>query len=281
MSQKNSKQQRASGREAARQIVSGENRSRRRKSLLIKCAVILGVLSAVTAAGFIIADGAQDEIPSTGPVPDNGNVYGGIKLPAPEKRDETDLHVDLAKIPAAVAEGIPAGVLPAKEGEPAKVVVYVDPNCTHCADFDKSYGPLLEARVMDGLIDLEMRTVAFLDRASPTNYSSRAANAMACVADWTPEKYLPFSSALFSSTAAGGEMANKDLIAMAEEFEVPNAEECITEGTFRPYVKFATASAEEHGITATPSVFINGAPWELGGDLEAALPAALAPGATQ
>lgn len=281
MSQKTSKQQRASGREAARRIVDGENRARRRKSLLIKSAVVLAVLSALTATGFIIAGAAQDDIPSTGPVPDNGNVYGGIKLPAPEKRDETDLHVDLAKIPDAVAEGIPAGVLPAKEGEPVKVVVYVDPNCTHCADFDKSYGPLLEARVQDGLIDLEMRTVAFLDRASPTNYSSRAANAMSCVADWAPEKYLPFSGALFSATAAGGEQANKDLVALAEEFGVPNAGECITEGTFRPYVKFTTASAEAHGITATPSVFINGAAWELDGDLEAALPAALAPETAQ
>lgn len=281
MSQKTSKQQRASGRDAARHIVDTENRARRRKSLLIKCAVVVGILSALTATGFIIASGAQDEIPSTGPVPDNGNVYGGIKLPAPEKRDETDLHIDLAKIPEAVAEGIPAGVLPPKEGEPTKVVLYVDPNCTHCADFDQSYGPLLEARVQDGLIDLETRAVAFLDRASPTNYSSRAANAMSCVADWAPEKYQPFTSALFSGTAAGGEMANKELIALAGEFDVPNAEECITEGTFRPYVKFTTASAEAHGITATPSVFINGEAWELGGDLEAALPAALAPEETK
>lgn len=255
-------------------MVNSQARSRRRKSLAIKAAIVAVVIAALTVTGFIIAGSAQDEIASSGPVPDNGNIYGGIKVPAPEKRDETDLHVDLASIPPSATEGIPAGVEPAKEGKPVKVVLYLDPNCTHCADFEEAYGPLLEARVQDGLIDLETRSVAFLDRASPTNYSSRASNAMACVADWTPEHYLEFTRSMFRASQEGGELANKDLIELAGRFDVPNAEECITEGTFRPFVKFGTAAAEAHGITSTPSVFIDGKAWTLGDDLATALPAA-------
>lgn len=274
MSQKTSKQQRSTGRDAARRILDTEKKGRRRRSVLIKTGIVAAIIAAVTVAGFIIGSSASSDVADAGPVPDNGNIYGGIMLPAPERPDETDLQVDTAAIPPAAAEGIPAGVAAPESGKPAKVVLYLDANCSHCAAFEEKYGTLLEARVQDGLIDLETRSVAFLDRASPTNYSSRAANALACVADWAPDKYLPFTRAMFRAGQENGELANKDLIALAESFDVKNAQECITEGTFRPFAKFTDAAAEAHGITATPAVFINGKAWDLSGDLEASLPSA-------
>ena len=51
---------------------------------------------------------------------------------------------------------------------------------------------------------MEYRPLGFLDSRSTTNYSSRAANAAACVVNESPEKYSDFVNVLFAKQPAEG-----------------------------------------------------------------------------
>ncbi len=136
----------------------------------------------------------------------------------------------------------------------------MDVNCVHCADFEGKYADQIATWLAAGDVNVEYRNVAFLDRGSPTNYSSRGANALACVADAAPASYLPFSKALFAHYPQG-EMNNKALAQLAKDNGADVAS-CIEKGTFRPFVKFTDAAARVDAIGGTPSIFIQGKLWD-------------------
>ena len=60
---------------------------------------------------------------------------------------------------------------------------YVDFMCPVCNQFEQAYGEAIQGLVDDGTITLNIHPISILDRASQgTEYSTRAANAMYCVA---------------------------------------------------------------------------------------------------
>lgn len=248
---------------------TAEKRKAKRRRALIGSGVVLAVVAIIALVAAMMISNRAVEIPGAGPVPAAANVFGGINTAAEPVSGQ---NVDTAKIPAAT-DGIPAGIAAPAEGEPASVVVYVDPNCVHCAEFETIHGPFLTEAAAAGSISLEMRNIAILDRNSPTNYSSRASNALACVADAEPAKYLEYSAAVFANYP-NGELANQKLVDLAAENGVNGIEDCVKDGKFRPFVKFTTEAATEHGITGTPTIFINGEMWDLKGDFEAIVNAA-------
>src|SRR5699024_2295180 len=69
------------------------------------------------------------------------------------------------------------------DGDPVTVTLYEDYQCPACKAFHQSSSQQLEKLVKQGTITIEYRPIAFLDRMSSTNYSSRALNAAACVVD--------------------------------------------------------------------------------------------------
>lgn len=255
---------------AAARIGAEKARERRRRRMM-QGGVVLAAVAVVAGIGALAVNNRSEPISPSGPVPAAANIFGGVNTKAPLAEG---LSVDTADIPEAV-DGTPPGISTPAEGEPASVVLYVDANCVHCAEFEDYYGEILKQKAEDGAISLETRAIAILDRNSPTNYSSRAANAMACVADAAPEKYLEFTGAVFENFPSG-ELANQGLIDLAGEHGVDGIGDCVKEGDFRPFVKFTTEAATEHGITGTPTVFINGEAWDMQGDFEAALNDAIA-----
>ncbi|MGK3708880.1 DsbA family protein [Arthrobacter sp. IK3] len=243
--------------------INAEKARARRRGRLIRISVVLAAVAVAAAVAALMITGKPVEIPSTGPVPAAGNVYGGVNT---ESAETTAKTVDVGAIPESDGEA-PAGITVPGPEDPASVVVYLDANCVHCAEFEGAYGEVLKQKAEAGEITLETRAIAILDRNSPTNYSSRAANAMACVADAEPARYLDFTAALFARYSSG-ELPNQGLIDLAADQGVTGIDDCIKDGAFRPFVKFTTAAAAEHGITGTPTVFVNGKMWDLTGDLE-------------
>ncbi len=60
---------------------------------------------------------------------------------------------------------------------------YIDFMCPVCNQFEQLYGEAIDDLVDDGTITLNIHPISILDRASQgTEYSTRAANAMYCVA---------------------------------------------------------------------------------------------------
>jgi protein-disulfide isomerase len=255
----------AAAREKARQFSAQQAASTKRKGLWVKIGVLVAVVAIIAIVAAIIMQQNRGQVADSGPVPAGGNTNGGITLVsatelASSQAGQTVNVNDAGATPSAAGTPAPRGVEKAEKGEPLPIVMYVDANCVHCADFESEYADDLKKWLDAKDITLEYRNVAFLDRGSPTNYSSRGANAFACVANQAPASYLNFATAVFGHHAEG-EMTNAELAQMAKD-NGADVTSCIEDGTYRPFVKFTTQAALADSIAGTPSVFVNGEEWD-------------------
>lgn len=146
----------------------------------------------------------------------------------------------------------------------AKVTVRLvaDLQCPACQAFEAAYGPTLEDAVADGTAAVEYNIIAFLDRASTTEYSSRAANASYCVATSDPAEYQGWLKAMYAQQPAEGGAGLPDAqlieIAKAAGYTDPAVEQCITDRTYDKYVAARTDDVLNSGVQSTPTVFVNG-----------------------
>ncbi|WP_430591418.1 thioredoxin domain-containing protein [Humidisolicoccus flavus] len=149
------------------------------------------------------------------------------------------------------------------------VVTFVDPHCPHCKTFEDENGEELVDMAESGKITYEVRVVSFMDGASPNQYSSRAANALSCVASFSPNSYFDFLDELFDEQPSSGSgLSDDELIDMARDNGVDaNAEftACVTEQQYTPWVEGITAAATTSTmplmsgpIEGTPNIFVNG-----------------------
>lgn len=258
MSQKPNARQRISQEHAKRQAAE------KRNSLLVRLGVIAVIIAVIAVVAIIIVGNSSRNIPSAGAAPAGATAAGGIKFTSDtEIVDQQIQDVDVESLPDPdssdeVAEPqAPTGA--EATDDPANVIVYADPACNHCAAFEASYGSLLEEKVASGDITLEYRTVGYLDRASGSNYSSRAANMLACVADEDATKYFDVAAALYAGQAEG-ERSDDELIEFAGSFDVDVAS-CVDENKYRPFVAFTTKQAQVDQIRGTPSVWVEGQDW--------------------
>ena len=164
----------------------------------------------------------------------------------------------------------------AEAGKPVKVVLYIDFICPVCLRFEETYNEALTSLRNEGKITMEYRPLGFLDRQSSTNYSSRSANAAACVADTAPDKYGEYVNVLFENQPAegGAGLSDDKLKSLASDIGA-DINSCVDDKTFRPYVKYSTELAANTGITGTPTVFIDGKQWDGATDLNAEIQAAI------
>lgn len=258
---KPSKAQRtAQARERDRRLREDRARKEKRSSFLIRWGVVAAVVAILVTIGLIVAGNIRDEVPDAGPAPAHGNEYGGITLASSTELVETGAEtVDLATLPEEPRNPAdpPPGVGASAAGDPVQVVVYVDVNCVFCAEFERTYSDRLGTWLDAGDITLEYRNVAYLDTNSSTDYSSRGANALACVADTSPEHYFDFVNAVFGNFE-NGELDDEGLATMASDVAAGDISGCVSEGTFRPYVKYTSQAAEIDGVNGTPTVYVDG-----------------------
>ncbi|YCK81109.1 DsbA family protein [Arthrobacter sp. D3-18] len=273
----------AQAREKARAIREEQLKKEKRNKLLVGWGIVVAVVVIIALIAFVVIGNAQNNAPvaDQGPTPANGNVHGGITLLAntevvksePATVNVADVPAPLATKPATVA--VPGGE--AEAGKPVKVIAYIDFICPVCKQFETAYGESLTNLRNEGKISVEYRALGFLDRQSTTNYSSRAANAAACVVNSSPEKYAEFFDLLFERQPAegGAGISDNDLKKMATEIGAANIDSCIDSKQFRPWVKVATQEAAAIGVTGTPTVFIDGKQWDGRSDLNAEIQTAI------
>lgn len=280
-SQRPSKAERtASAREQAQSMRVAQEAADKRKSLFIKLGVLVAVLAVIGLIVGIVLQNNAGKVADSGAVPKGGNEAGGITLTSDTTvADTSGLTVDInnaGALPTEQKPDAPRDVKVAPKGEPINVLIYVDVNCVHCADFETQFGGQIANWLAAGDVQVEYRNVAFLDAGSPTNFSSRGANALACVADQAPASYLPFTEAIFAHYPQG-EMKNAELAQLAKD-NGADVTDCINDGTFRSFAKFTDQAARADSIAGTPSVFIQGKKWDPAAepDFVAAVTAAIA-----
>jgi len=269
----------ADAREKARLIREAQLKKDKRNKLLIGWGIVAAVVAILVVVALVVTSSMKQNAPvaDQGPTPANGNVHGGITLLANTEVAKLDpATVDAAAVgeppQAAPAEVVAPGA-EAEAGKPVKVVLYIDFICPVCKNFEAQYNEQLTSLRTEGKITVEYRALGFLDSRSTTNYSSRAANAAACVVNESPEKYAEFVDALFANQPAegGAGLSDDKLKSMASDIGV-DINSCVDEKTYRPFVKFTTKEAAAIGVTGTPSVFVEGKQWGKGDSAQTPFP---------
>lgn len=274
----------AQAREKAREIREAQLKKDKRNKLLIGWGIVVAVVAILAVIALVVTQNISNNAPiaDQGPTPANSNVHGGVTLlKGTDVTKAAAAAVNLADLPSAPATKPAVVTAPGAEaeaGKPVKVVAYIDFICPVCKNFEATYNQQLTQLRNDGKISLEYRPLGFLDASSTTNYSSRAANAAACVVNSSPDKYSAFVDLLFARQPAEGSagLSDNDLKKMATEAGAANIDSCVDSKTYRPFVKVVTKEAAVIGVSGTPTVFVEGKQWDGKTDLIADLNTAAA-----
>lgn len=145
---------------------------------------------------------------------------------------------------------------------PVRLEVYLDYMCPYCGRFERANSDELQRLVTEGTVKLEIYPLSFLDRASAGGrYSTRAANAIATVADRAPDRVLAFNKALFARQPEEGSrgLTDDEIATLASGAGVPqDVVSSFTEEIFQPWIAKFTDAALESEISGTPTVRLNG-----------------------
>ncbi|MFZ2511238.1 MAG: thioredoxin domain-containing protein [Gordonia sp. (in: high G+C Gram-positive bacteria)] len=149
------------------------------------------------------------------------------------------------------------------------VTVIEDYQCPACAQFNQRFGDTLTQIIATPNAAVEFVPISFLDRASTTNYSSRAWNASICVANSSSENYanwLTFQSLLLTQQPAEGGpgLTNEALAEIAGQAGANDVQDCILGETYRAFAEPHTQQVlAQPGFAGTPTVRINGEDYTL------------------
>jgi protein-disulfide isomerase len=161
---------------------------------------------------------------------------------------------------------IPASATPEGDGilighGPVRVDAFIDFLCPFCRRFELAAGPALATLTADGLASVAYHPMNFLDEASTTNYSTRAAAASGCAADGG--RFVPFAHALFVSQPreGGAGLSDAELADIGRAAGLAGAafNQCLTGARYLDWPPYVTARAIALGVEATPTVTVDGA----------------------
>jgi protein-disulfide isomerase len=257
------KARREQARENARIMREAEQKRKRRNRILIQSSVIVGALAIATVIVLVVANSVPKPMP--GPL---NMASDGILLVADGEGAGDIVAVPTDAIPA---EGEPVPTDQTKHADTVNIVMYLDYFCPICKDFETTNALQIGTWVSQGLATIEYHPIAILDSASQgTRYSTRSANAAACVANFVPNRYFQVTTALFASQPEEGTtgLDDDELIAILESAGVTGSEveTCVRNETFSSWVTEATdrsaagpiPNSSLSRIEGTPTVIVNG-----------------------
>ncbi len=178
--------------------------------------------------------------------------------------------------PSAVDDGFIvelAGVeVPQADVEPANIQVYLDYKATASAQFLSTNSSQLEQWLRQGAIALTYHPVVLLTPAGDgPQYARRAANALACVATYSPQQVFKYNDELALSQPSESLAAptNDELFTLAVAVggdDLEHLEPCIIDAEFDMWVTAAStraiagpiAGVEDTKLDRVPMVFVNG-----------------------
>jgi protein-disulfide isomerase len=146
---------------------------------------------------------------------------------------------------------------------PVTVDLYEDFQCPNCKALEDSTGSTLDDLVSAGTVQVHYHGMAFLDTDANDDYSTRALNAAAVVADTAgPDAFGTFHDLLFANQPGegGGGLTDDQLIDYAARAGASGQEvqTDIRDLVFGAWVQQAEDQASKDGVTGTPTVFVDG-----------------------
>jgi protein-disulfide isomerase len=166
----------------------------------------------------------------------------------------------------AIPGRLPAGATVEGDGVmvghgPVRVDAFIDFLCPFCRQFELSSGPALADLVAGGEVSLVYHPLNFLDQASTTGYSTRAAAASGCAADGG--RFVAYAHALFvgQPPEGGPGLSDAELAALGGQVGLvgPAFTGCVSGAPYLDWAPYVTARAAAAGVEATPTVLVAGA----------------------
>jgi len=248
---------REAARERARELRAEHAKRDRRR----RVGLVAGIVGGVLVAALIVTAVLVTSMPRQTRGPQNMQS-DGIKIGA----DFTAVRTPALKVGEAPI---------ASEPNPTDVVdiqIYYDYLCPNCGAFEERNGAQLRDWIENNAATVEYHPIAiFTSKSNGTQYSLRAANAAACVAELSPDEFFAFHEALFAdqpeeNTDGPSDDDLVDIAAKAGVTSIGNVEKCIDERRFRTWVNEATqralagpiAGTDVASIESTPTIIVNG-----------------------
>lgn len=252
---------REAAREKARALREEQKKRERRNKILLQGGIIVAVVAIAALIGTLIFNNIKPAGPGPQNMASDGIVFTG-----------QDGAITPSETPGIPAGGKPTATKQDDSGEVANIVTYIDYLCPYCGQFETTNREAIQTMVEQGAATLEVHPIAILtNRSAGTQYSLRAANAAACVADMSPEQFLAYNDLLFENQPEEGStgLSNDDLKKLAEQAGVGSlskVQKCIDDVQFKSWVQDATTRAlngplpntELEAVKGTPTVLVNG-----------------------
>lgn len=218
--------------ERAQALMREQQRKERRRNLLVVGAVVVAI--AIIAVVMVVVSSNKDT---------SGQAVGSSGTPS----NLTGTY----------------NVVIGKSSAPTTIKAYEDLQCPICKGFEAVTGKQTQAAIDAGKVKVDYHMVAFLDRESSTNYSSRAMNAaMAVLSTAGPDAFLKFHRFAYDNQPAEGSAGVPDstLIQWAVQAGADEAKvtPLIDGNTYHQFVLNATDQMSKDGVNGTPTIFING-----------------------
>jgi protein-disulfide isomerase len=248
---------REAARERARELRELHKKQDRNRRRIVTLSVVGGVLVVVVAIALVIVNFAQPG--GRGPL---NMLSDGIKIGTGFKAVQTPgIPVNSKPVPSAT-----------NSPEVIDIKLYIDYLCPDCGTFENKNDAQLRAWVESGAATIEIHPIAVLTtKSAGTQYSLRAANAAACVAEFAPNHFFNFNEALFVDQPKEGSagLTDQQIEARATRAGVTDmlqVSRCIQDSRFRSWVQAATTralngpipGADVKDIAVTPTIIVNG-----------------------
>lgn len=235
-------EQREAARAKAREIRDAHKKQEKARKVGWIAGSIAGVLVLGGLVGWLVV--ANQPAPALTPV--NAMFNDGFRVGTGVKTFTPDVTPNTKDVPV--------------------VKIYMDYQCPVCQMFEVPNSALIKNKVNDGDWIVEYHPISFLDgRGSPNTYSSRAANASVCVAEYSPDDFMTFTSLLYANqppeTTAGPE--NDKLIAFTKQVGVKQEAkiaDCINNKSFGAWIQNATNKALSEKVPGT-DLSVGGTPF--------------------
>jgi len=231
----------------------------KRRKIIVQSSVIVGIIAVLTVIGVIIftSVGASSSVAN----PKN-MLSGGILL----------TKADTAVTTPAIAQGAkPTPTQQTLDGKTAHIQIWLDYQCPYCDQFETTNSAQMKQWMADGSATLEIHPIAILDSPTNNTYSTRAAAAASCVANYEPDKFFDVNSALFANQPdeqTGSGLTNAKMLSLFKSAGVSSSAitKCVNDQTFAKFVTDRTNEAVANsqlknpstGSFGTPTVFVNG-----------------------
>lgn len=254
-------QRREQARELARLEREARLKAQARNRILIRVGATVGVVALLAAIGGGIWFATRPAGPGPVNMASDGILFTG----------NADGEVEAVQTGAVPAEGTPIPTDPDAYDVPARIVTYIDYGCPYCNQFETTNASQIAELVAAGYATLEVHPISILDGAFlGSEYPTRAANAMACVAVSKPNAFLDASAALFAGQPAEQtegltDDEIRDILDSAGALD-DEISACIGEKRYAGWVEAATDRATSDpdlanpstGGFGTPTILVNG-----------------------